>query len=322
VIGEQAAGGERPAPIVLAGPTASGKSELVLSLAESLGAEIISVDSMQVYRGLDIGSAKPSLDERSRVPHHLIDVAELDEPFSAGHFVRLAEAAIARLAASDKRAILCGGTGLYFSALREGLAEAPPADSSLRLELEAATLDALLAELGYRDPRALELIDRQNRRRVVRAVEIVRTTGRPWSEQRENWGRGANRTDGWTWIGLHRDREDLLGRIDLRVERMFAAGLVDETRELLSRGLEANRTAMQAIGYRQVVEHLRGAKNLGDTIELVKIRTRQFSKRQMTWFRKFLPLDWLEAGRSESVDSLACRAMARVRERELKNGRE
>jgi tRNA dimethylallyltransferase len=291
-------------------------------LAERLDAEIISVDSMQVYRGLDIGTAKPSVEHQRRVKHHLIDVAGLGEPFSAGAFVTLAKAAIERLAATGKRAILCGGTGLYFSALREGLGAAPPRNPALRRELEAASLDALLGELRRVDPAALALLDVHNHRRVVRAVEIIRTTGLAWSEQRANWGPGPGAADPWIWLGLARDRTDLRLRIDARVDRMFADGLVEETQALLAAGLAENRTALQAIGYRQVVEYLQGQRNLSATIELVKTRTRQFSKRQMTWFRKFLPLEWLEVGPTEPVAAVAARALDVVGRSATKNGLE
>ena len=173
--------------IYLTGATASGKSALALHLAKRLGGEIISVDSMQVYRGLDIGTAKPSPAEQAGVPHHLIDVAGLDEPFDAAQFVRLAKQAEAAIRFPRRAADFCGGTGLYFRALFDGLGESPPGDEPLRDELEAAPLDGLLAELATKDPAAFESIDRQNRRRVVRAMEVIRLTGKPYSSQRSGW---------------------------------------------------------------------------------------------------------------------------------------
>ena len=179
------------APVFLAGPTAVGKSAVALALAESLGGEIISVDSMQVYRGLDLGTAKPSAAERARVPHHLLDVVELSEAFDAAQFVRLATAAVVEIQARGRVPIFCGGTGLYFKAWLEGLGEAPPSDARVRAELEAAPLSELLAELEQRDPLTYARIDRQNPRRVIRAVEVIRLTGKPFSAQRANWNPGV-----------------------------------------------------------------------------------------------------------------------------------
>jgi len=284
-----------PRLILLAGPTAVGKSIIALTLAGSIGGEIISVDSMQVYRGLDIGTAKPSTAERKRVPHHLIDVVELTEPFDAAKFVALAQKAVDEIAARGRIAILCGGTGLYFKAFLEGLGDAPSADERLRTDLEATPLSELLRELEQRDPTTFSRIDRQNPRRVIRAVEVIRLTGRPFAEQRANWDHAPCITHHASGsFCLTRHPTDLHTRINARVDEVFARGLVDETRRLLDRGLAENKTAMQAIGYRQVVEHLRGDRSLPETIELVKIKTRQFAKRQITWFRKQLGLEWIE----------------------------
>ena len=176
-----------PGPILLAGPTAVGKSGVALLLAEQLDGEIVSVDSMQVYRGLDIGTAKPPAAERARVPHHLIDVADITEPFDAARFVELARRAVADIQSRNRRPILCGGTGLYFKAFLDGLGEAPPADQQLRAVLEAMPPDELLRELAERDPATFENIDRLNPRRLIRAVEVIRLTGKPFSAQRARW---------------------------------------------------------------------------------------------------------------------------------------
>jgi tRNA dimethylallyltransferase len=324
-------------PVLIAGPTATGKSEIALRLAGQLGGEIVSADSMQVYRGLDVGTAKPSPADRARVPHHLIDILDLTESFNAAQFARLAHQTVAEIQSRGHVPILCGGTGLYFRAFLEGLGETPPGDAKLRAELEAAPLEKLLDELRERDPVTYEKIDRQNPRRVVRAVEVIRLTGKPFSAQQSRWGKtfpGSRSADipvrGFTGhscpvsaeadavspphglatgkspepadknvcpasiIVFTRSTEDLRRRIDARVDAMFARGLVDETRELLKHDLEQNKTAMQAIGYRQVVEHLRGERSLKETIGLVKIRTRQFAKRQLTWFRAQKGTQWIE----------------------------
>jgi tRNA dimethylallyltransferase len=283
-----------PRPILLAGPTAVGKSEIALRLAEKIGGEIISVDSMQVYRGLDLGTAKPSATDRARVPHHLIDVVDVNEPFDAAKFVERARRAVAEIQSRDRVPILCGGTGLYFKAFLEGLGDAPPADAKLRAELEATPLADLLRELAERDPATYETIDRQNPRRVIRAIEVIRLTDKKFSEQRANWNPQPSTLNPQPSFGLTRSNADLHARIEARVNEMFRRGLVAETEQLLERGLAQNQTALQALGYRQVVEHLRGERSLAETIELVKIRTRQFAKRQMTWFRGQMDLEWIE----------------------------
>ncbi len=280
-------------PILLAGPTAVGKSAIALQLVERIGGEIISVDSMQVYRGLDLGTAKPSTADRARVPHHLIDICDLNESFDAAKFVRLAHLAVTTIQARARIPIFCGGTGLYFKAYLSGLGEAPPANPELRATLEALPFEALLRELRERDPAAYEKIDKQNPRRVIRALEVIRLTGKRFSEQRAEWKQPHGKRKPERFFCLTRQPADLHSRIEARVEDMFRRGLVGETRELLKRGLGQNRTAMQAIGYRQVVEHLRGERNLAETIELVKQRTRQFARRQLTWFRRQGDCRWL-----------------------------
>jgi tRNA dimethylallyltransferase len=292
--------------VVLAGPTASGKTEVALLLAERLGGEIVSVDSMQVYRGMDIGTAKPSSADRARVAHHLVDIVDLTGAFDAAQFACAAHAAVADIQARGKRAILCGGTGLYFNAFFGGVGAAPAADMELRCALERTPLEELLRELAERDPATHAKIDRRNPRRVIRAVEVIRQTGRPFSEQRSNW---TSRSLAPRVLTLRRATEDLHNRINERVDAMFAKGLVDETRRLLAQGLAANRTAMQALGYRQVVAHLRGECSLGETIELVKLRTRQFAKRQMTWFRGQLKLEWIDVTANETAADVARRVL-------------
>lgn len=313
-------------PIFLAGPTALGKSEIALLLAEKIGGEIISTDSMQVYRGLDIGTAKPSPAERARVPHHLIDVCDLHEAFDAAQFVLLAKQALAKILSRGCVPIFCGGTGLYFKAFLDGLGEAPATDKKLRAELEATPLEILLAELRERDPASFENIDRQNPRRVVRAVEVIRLTGKPFSAQRAEWKSSVSNEDGGLKMAdgkphvrpssirhppslpifcFTRPAAEMHRRINVRVDEMFRRGLVAETKQLLKHGLAENKFAMQAIGYRQVVEHLRGERSLAETIELVKIRTRQFAKRQLTWFRRHGNCEWIELATDESAADTA-----------------
>jgi tRNA dimethylallyltransferase len=289
-------------PIFIAGPTAVGKSEIALLLGEKIGGEIISVDSMQVYRGLDIGTAKPSPAERARIPHHLIDVCDLKENFDAAQFIRLAQKAVEEIQLRNKTPIFCGGTGLYFKAFLSGLGEAPATNPELRAELETASFESLLRELRERDPAAYEKIDKQNPRRVIRAVEVIRLTGKRFSEQRAEWKPEARSQKPEKFFAFSRQPGDLRARINARVDAMFARGLVEETRKLLRRGLEQNETAMQAIGYRQVVEHLRGERPLAEAVELVKSRTRQFAKRQLTWFRRQFEPVWIELKPEEALE--------------------
>jgi tRNA dimethylallyltransferase len=300
-------------PVFLPGPTAVGKSEIALCLAEKIGGEIISTDSMQVYRGLDIGTAKPSSAEHARVPHHLIDVCELSEAFDAAQFVRLAAQAVAEIQSRGRTPIFCGGTGLYFKAFLEGLGEAPATDIKLRAKLEAAPLEILLTELRELDPVTFEKIDRQNPRRVVRAVEVIRLTGRKFSDQRAEWKTQNPKLKTQNYFCLTRAMDDLRQRIDFRVDEMFRRGLVVETEQLLKRGLAESKFAMQAIGYRQVVEYLHGERSLAETIELVKIRTRQFAKRQLIWFRRHGNCDWIGLSIGEPVTETVAKICAVIR---------
>lgn len=297
------------APLYLVGPTAVGKSAVALDLAQMLGGEIVSVDSMQVYRGMDIGTAKPSPSDRRRVPHHLLDILDVSASFDAAQFVRLAGEARREIEARGRIPIFCGGTGLYFKALLDGLGTAPPRDEALRALLEATPLSDLLLELEKSDPVTFLKIDQKNPRRVVRAIEVIRQTGRPFSEQRSGWEARPNPSDSLI-IGLSMDSAALRTRIDRRVDQMFAEGLVGETRELLARGLASNPTAMQAIGYRQVVAHLRGEIPLPEAAELVKIRTRQFAKRQLTWFKRQLPVTWIPVDPSQPSLAVADRVLS------------
>ena len=298
-------------PLLLTGPTASGKSAVALHLAERLNGEILSVDSMQVYRGLDIGTAKPTAAERQRVPHHLIDVVDLKGAFDAALFVRLATAAIEDIRGRNRVPILCGGTGLYFNAWLGGLGEAPPADPVLRATLETLPTAALLDELATRDPALFDEIDVENRRRLVRAVEVIRLTGKPFSQQRAQWPDRAPGLAGRSF-GIERHPDDLRRRIHRRVEEMFEAGWIEETRTALAAGLASNRTASQAIGYRFIAEHLSGQRTRLMTLDLIQTRTRQFAKRQRTWMHGQLDLDRIVAEPEDTAPAIADRILSRL----------
>jgi tRNA dimethylallyltransferase len=301
--------------ILIAGQTAVGKTDVAISLAKIINAEIISVDSMQVYKGMDIGTAKPILKQRVEVPHHLIDILEITESFDAARFVKLAKEAIDDIKSRNKRVIMCGGTGLYFKALIEGIGSGPEPDKKLRAELENIPLEMLLNELKEKDPDTFAVIDKNNKRRVIRAVEVIRLTGKPFSSLKSRWGAEDESILGnYRFFGLKREPGDLRQRINIRVDKMFEMGLVEETRKLLELGLEQNPTAMQALGYRQVVEYLKGIRSLEDTINLVKIRTWQFARRQMTWFKRHSKLEWINVVKDTSVEQVVAEIYGRIKQ--------
>ncbi len=290
---------DRSSLIVVVGPTASGKSVLAARLARRLDGEIVGVDSAQVYRGLDAATAKPPRSLREEIPHHLIDVADPSCDFSAGDFARLAEAAIARIRSSGRRAVLVGGTGLYLTALLRGLAEMPPRDTALRAALlrrEAArgegSLHRMLASL---DPDTAGRLAPRDRQRIVRALEVALRTGRPLSALITRRPFAAERY-ACVKVGLTMPRPALAARIDARVEAFFDAGLVEEARRLLDAGVPRTANCLKALGYREAVAHLSGGMTLAETVDLVKRNTRRYSKRQLTWFRREPGVIWFETG--------------------------
>lgn len=302
--------------VVIAGPTAVGKSELAMELATRIGGEIVSVDSMQVYRGMDLGTAKPSADERSNVPHHLVDVVSLTESFDAALFSQMAQPAIESIIARGKIPILCGGTGLYFKATLEGLHGGTGSDPELRKTLQAKSLAELTCELRRHDPDALSLVDCRNPRRVLRALEITLLSGEKYSSHRASRPRiRPLPVESSPWFGLHRTPEDLRRRIDDRVDWMFQHGLVEETAHLMALGLAQNQNAQQALGYRQVIDFLAGRASLPETIAQVKSRTRKYAKRQMTWFRYQMRLNWLDCEGDSCAERLLPRVLESVRPR-------
>lgn len=275
---------------LLIGCTAVGKTEASLQLAERTDAEIVSVDSMQVYRRMDIGTAKPTPAEQQRVPHHLIDVVEPSEAFSVARFVELADATIADITLRGKQVWAVGGTALYVKALTEGLFEGPPADEAFRTAFRERVAregsPALHAQLATIDPQAADRIHPNDARRIERALEVYHLTGRPITELQRQWDQGRTRYD-TRMIVLERDREDLNRRINARVKQMFDEGLLDEVRSLLAEPEPLSEQAAQALGYAEVIDHLRGGPDLDKTVELIKIHTRRFAKSQRTWFRSF-----------------------------------
>ena len=296
--------------IYITGATASGKSALAMRLANRLGGEIISVDSMQVYCGLNIGTAKPSAQEQNEIQHHLIDVAQLSEAFDAAQFVSLAQQALKLIWKRGRVPIFCGGTGLYFRALIEGLGESPPGDESLRDELAQMPIESLVTELRIKDPEAAKQVDLKNSRRLLRAIEVIRLTGRPYSEQRIGWNNVDKAPQNLFCIS--REVDVLNQRIHKRVDEMFNQGLVEETQTLIKKGLRNNRNACQALGYRQVLDLLDGKLDLENVVHQVKTKTRQFAKRQRSWFRNQMKCKFLEWSDEENVNSFSEQLLAKI----------
>ncbi|MDE2484616.1 MAG: tRNA (adenosine(37)-N6)-dimethylallyltransferase MiaA [candidate division NC10 bacterium] len=288
-----------PVPlIVLVGPTASGKSSLALALAERVGGEIVAADSMQVYRDLDIGTAKPSVDERRRIPHHLLDLVEPDQPFTAADYVRLASAAIVDIRARGRLPIVVGGTGLYVRALFYGLFDGPGEMTPLRETLyqEAAQVGSatLHRRLEVVDPEAAVAIHPNDLFRIVRALEVATVSGRPISTLRVEGRRNYKPVSGPVLrFGLERNRQELYQRIDARVETMMAQGLLREVRSLLDRGYRETLRPLRAIGYRHIIAHLKGQISLENAVASFKRDTRRYAKRQLTWFRHQDEIEWL-----------------------------
>jgi tRNA dimethylallyltransferase len=294
----------RPRIVVILGPTASGKSALAMEVAERIGGEILSVDSMQVYRGMDVGTAKPTPAQRRRVPHHLIDVADPDEAFAVGQFVHRADAVIADAARRDVPLVATGGTPMYYKALFEGLFDGPAADAATRARLNERPLPELHARLAAADPAAAARIHVNDRRRLVRALEVYELTGRPISEQQSQWDAAPRHAA--VWFGLQWDKERLNRRINARAREMVAAGWVDEVRTLLARYPALSKTAGEATGYAELISHVQGRLGLDDAVEQIKIATRQLARRQTKWFRRWSQVTWLDAA---GVDDLVDRVL-------------
>jgi tRNA dimethylallyltransferase len=280
--------------VVIAGPTAVGKSEVALRAARILGGEIVSADSAQVYRGLDIGTAKATAAERALVPHHLIDVRDPRQPFTAAEYQRLARAAIADVQARGRLPLLVGGTGLYIRAVLRpfDFAGAPP-DPALRAELEREEPMALYARLRALDPVAAGRIDPRNVRRTIRALEVCLTTGRPFSA---GWRPEPPLPPDVAFFALDRPREELDRRIAERVHDQLREGLVEEVAGLLASGVPRQAQSMQALGYKEVAAHLAGELTLGEMTDLLIRRTRRYARRQLTWLRREPVQRWLHPG--------------------------
>jgi len=301
--------------VVIVGPTAVGKSRIAVEVAKAFETEVLTADSRQVYRGMDVGTDKPASEERQAVPHRLIDLVDPDESFNAGLYRRQAIDEIERLYRDCRLPLVVGGTGLYVRTLLKGLCEAPQADpimrKALRQEAEDQGYDRLYARLVDVDPVIAARLHPRDESKVIRALEVYQLSGRRMSEFQQAHG-FAERPFAALMIGLNRDRDVLYRRIEGRIDWQLAHGLIEETKQLLAQGYQRDSAAMKGLGYRQVAEHLAGEYDVAEMVRRFKRDTRHFSKRQMTWFRKEQGIQWLMIEESESVQHTATRVIEQV----------
>ncbi|MBQ9097078.1 MAG: tRNA (adenosine(37)-N6)-dimethylallyltransferase MiaA [Clostridia bacterium] len=285
--------------IIVEGPTASGKTDLAVKIAQKLDGEVVSADSMQVYKYMDIGSAKPSKEEMCGIPHHMFDVVMPTENFSLAEYVKMAHAVIKDIQARGKRVVIAGGTGLYIDFLKDNLMLSDEdEDNSVRVKLEEFAekngIDALHKRLAEVDEISAAKIHPNNVKRVIRALEVYEKTGHKMSEQVEESKKGEKIYD-YKEFGIMYDRDELYDRINRRVDIMFDMGLVSEVENLVKMGCTRDNTSMQGIGYKEVMDYLEGKTTLEETKEIIRQGTRRYAKRQMTWFRRS-NVTWLKPG--------------------------
>ena len=292
--------------ICIAGPTASGKTALAVELAKMTNGEVVSCDSMQIYRRMDIGTAKPTKEELQGIPHHMIDVCEPDEDFSVSRYCEMATPIVDDILARGKTAIIAGGTGLYMDSLIKGNTFAPFPSTGMREKLETQAdsegMDAMIALLQSIDPEAAQRI--HDRKRIIRALEVYYETGETITEHNRRTQAIPPRYSP-LWLGLDfADRQELYSRIDIRVDIMLEQGLVEEIQSLLRSGIPAKCTAMQAIGYKEFVAALEGIGTIEEAAEEVKKSSRHYAKRQLTWFRRNKEMHWLTRQAGQSADKI------------------
>ena len=293
--------------ICLVGPTAVGKTEIAIQLAQQLDAEIVSLDSRQIYREMDIGTAKPTPDQQRAIPHHLIDCVDVDQPFSAAEYQRLADVTIAEIGERGKQPMAVGGAGLYFRSIIDGLFDGPGADAEIRAKLQREADEqgnvALHERLRRCDPEAADRVHPNNLVRVIRALEVYELTGRPISVLQQQWKVDEPRYP-FRAFGLDIPREVLYRRIEERADLMVKAGLIEEVKGLLDRGYPRGCIAMQSFGYKELIEYVHGVRTLDEAIALLKQNTRRFAKRQLTWFRNDPRIEWLDISQFSSVEGI------------------
>jgi len=293
---------------ILTGPTASGKSDIAIKISEITGGEIISADSMLIYRRMDIGTEKPPASLREKITHYLVDIKEPWEDYSVGEYIRDFETITTRLYGQNKPFIVVGGTALYLKAIINGLFKGPPADWEYRNYLKAIAkqngADRLYGMLASVDPKTSDRLHVNDQRRVIRALEVFKQTGRSISSFQKQFGH-INPKYHCIVVAIAYDRDILYKRIEDRVDRMFSKGLIYEVQTLINNPRCISKQAYQALGYKEVIDFLNGHCSLSDTIATVKKRTRHFAKRQMTWFRSFSNIYWVPAHEDDNADSLA-----------------
>ena len=299
----------------IVGCTACGKGALGRHLAELVGGQIVSVDSMKVYRRMNIGTAKPSAQAQTAAPHHCIDIVEPSENFSVAQYVEHADRAIETIRTDGDVPLAVGGTSLYIKALSEGLFEGPSADPEIRGELiarsEAEGPGPLHAELAAIDPESALRIHPNDTRRIVRGLEVFRSCGKSLTELQKQWDSGDKRYD-CVFIGLRRDKADQSGRINARVKRMVTDGLADEVKSLLDETEPLSPTAAQAVGYAELIAHFKGLCSLDEAIEQIKINTRRLAKKQRTWHRRFEGIQWFDLAPDATVEETARRIIEKI----------
>ncbi|MBU6391365.1 MAG: tRNA (adenosine(37)-N6)-dimethylallyltransferase MiaA [Planctomycetota bacterium] len=293
---------------ILTGPTACGKTDIAIKIAEKSDAEIISADSMLVYRGMDIGTEKPSLAIRSKIPHHLIDIVDPWEEYSVGRYVKDFEAIANTLYQRGKPFIVVGGTALYLKAIMDGLFEGPDADWEYRDYLKSISVErgpnALYKMLTDIDPETASKLHFNDQKRVIRALEVIKKAGRGISSFQTQFGH-KNPKYNCTIVAIEYDRNILYNRIETRVDRMLARGLIDEVRTLLNNPLGLSKQASQALGYKEIIDFFNEKYTLFEATDIIKRRTRRFAKRQMTWFRSFSNIHWIYAHPEDEVTRIS-----------------
>ena len=301
--------------VCIVGPTAVGKTEIAIQLAQRLNAEIVSLDSRQTYRQMDIGTAKPTVAQQRAVRHHLIDCVNIDEVFTAADYQRLADHALREIGQQGKRGLIVGGAGLYFRALLDGLFEGPGADAAIRTRLQQEAKEhgatVLHERLRNCDPISADRIHPNNLVRVIRALEVYELTGEPISSLQGQWETSEPRYP-FRAFGLNMPRETLYRRIESRADQMIVAGLIEEVKALIDAGYSRDCTAMQSFGYKEIVDYLDGKHRRDEAIALLKQNTRRFAKRQLTWFRQDSRIEWVDTSQYPSPDEVVDNLLERI----------
>jgi len=305
--------------IVITGPTATGKTELAVQIASRLNGEIVSADSMQIYRYMNIGTAKPSLEERKGIAHHMIDIIDPDEEYNVALFQKQADQAIRNIAERGRLPIMAGGTGLYVNSIIYPMnftdaVEDPDYRCYLNSLLESHGPEHLHSMLSEIDPETAARLHPNDTRRTIRALEVFHLTGKTMKDYRQNY-REMETDYQLVMYGLTMDRQKLYDRINLRVDKMMEAGLVEEVEDLLAKGYSKNLISMQGLGYKEIIDYLNGIYSKDEAVEILKRDTRRFAKRQLTWFRREGRIEWLNMDQQESIAELAERLSMDIKEK-------